>query len=261
MNQISLISVAESYSNTTATMSSREIAALTKREHSNIKISAERLAERGVIGTLATQEFSHNGNTYTEYLFGKRDSLVLVAQNCPEFTAALVDRWEALETGKAQPKMAQQAMHADPAARGILLAGMIADVMNLHGSARLGVVHNAMKLTAPEYLPIVPSYAVDSPSGSTDAAGSEATHSLTELLKRNGVAGTASQWNRRLEGAGILEQMTRPSSKGVAKYWSITKDGLPFGKNVTNPKNQLETQPHWYDGKFLELIERAGRSF
>lgn len=107
MNQISIISVAESYGNTTATMSSREIAALTKREHSNIKISAERLAERGVIGTLATQEFSHNGNTYTEYLFGKRDSLVLVAQNCPEFTAALVDRWEALETGKAQPKMAQ----------------------------------------------------------------------------------------------------------------------------------------------------------
>ena len=83
------------------TMSTREIAALLNRQHSNIKISAERLAEKGVIGTLAMQEFSHNGITYTEYLLSKRDSLVLVAQNCPEFTAAIVDRWQELEAGQA----------------------------------------------------------------------------------------------------------------------------------------------------------------
>lgn len=79
------------------TMSSREIAELVEKQHSNIKISAERLAEKGVIGTLASQEFTHNGNTYTEYLLNKRDSLILVAQNCPEFTARLVDRWQELE--------------------------------------------------------------------------------------------------------------------------------------------------------------------
>ena len=83
------------------TMSTREIAALLNRQHSNIKISAERLAEKGVIGTLAMQEFSHNGITYTEYLLSKRDSLVLVAQNCPEFTARIVDRWQELEAGQA----------------------------------------------------------------------------------------------------------------------------------------------------------------
>lgn len=83
------------------TMSTREIAGLLNRQHSNIKISAERLAEKGVIGTLAMQEFSHNGITYTEYLLSKRDSLVLVAQNCPEFTAAIVDRWQELEAGQA----------------------------------------------------------------------------------------------------------------------------------------------------------------
>ncbi len=43
------------------TMSSREIAKLLNKEHTNIKISAERLAEKGVISTLATQEFEHNG--------------------------------------------------------------------------------------------------------------------------------------------------------------------------------------------------------
>lgn len=79
------------------TMSTREIAELIEKQHSHIKVSAERLAEKGVIGTLAVREFTHNGNTYTEYLLNKRDSLILVAQNCPEFTARIVDRWQELE--------------------------------------------------------------------------------------------------------------------------------------------------------------------
>ena len=45
------------------TMSTREIADLIEKQYSNIKISAKRLASTGVIGTLATQEFVHNGNT------------------------------------------------------------------------------------------------------------------------------------------------------------------------------------------------------
>jgi phage regulator Rha-like protein len=85
-------------------MSSREIALLLEKPHSNIKISAERLAEKGIISTLAAQEFTHNGNVYTEYQLNKRDSLVLVAQNSPEFTARLVDRWQELESMQA-PKV------------------------------------------------------------------------------------------------------------------------------------------------------------
>lgn len=85
------------------TMSSREIAGLLEKQHGNIKISAERLADKGVIGTFAVQEFEHNGNIYTEYLFNKRDSLILVAQNCPEFTARIVDRWQELEAKQARP--------------------------------------------------------------------------------------------------------------------------------------------------------------
>jgi len=80
------------------TMASREIAELIDKAHTNIKISAERLSQRGVLGTLAAQEFEHNGNKYTEYLLTKRDSLILVAQNCPEFTARIVDRWQELES-------------------------------------------------------------------------------------------------------------------------------------------------------------------
>lgn len=84
------------------TMSTREIADLLGKTHSNIKVSAERLSERGIIGTLALHEFKHNGNSYTEYMLKKRDCLILVAQNCPEFTAAIVDRWQELEQTTAQ---------------------------------------------------------------------------------------------------------------------------------------------------------------
>jgi phage antirepressor YoqD-like protein len=79
------------------TMSSREIAMLLGKSHSNIKISAERLAEKGTIA-LQGSHFEHRGNTYNEWLLNKRDSLILVAQNCPEFTAAIVDRWQELES-------------------------------------------------------------------------------------------------------------------------------------------------------------------
>lgn len=98
--------------NSQLTMGTREIAQLLNKEHSNIKISAERLHSKGVISTLAVQGFEHNGNHYIEYLLSKRDSLILVAQNCPEFTAAVVDRWQELESKQtpAIPKTYAEAL-------------------------------------------------------------------------------------------------------------------------------------------------------
>ena len=86
-------------------MSTREIASLLQRQHSNIKISAERLAKNGTIA-MQGSKFEHNGNTYEEYLLQKRDCLILVAQNCPEFTAAIVDRWQLLEEAQ-KPQLPQ----------------------------------------------------------------------------------------------------------------------------------------------------------
>lgn len=88
------------------TMGTREIAEMLGKEHSNIKISAERLYSKGVLLTLAVQGFEHNGNNYTEYRLNKRDCLILVAQNSPEFTAAIVDRWQELES-QQKPKLPQ----------------------------------------------------------------------------------------------------------------------------------------------------------
>lgn len=93
--------------NSSLTMGTREIAELLDKRHDNIKVSAERLAASGVIGgSAALQETPYtndqNGQTYYEYRLCKRDCLILVAQNCPEFTAAIVDRWQVLENQTAQ---------------------------------------------------------------------------------------------------------------------------------------------------------------
>ena len=88
-------------SNQSLTMSSREISELVDSRHDNVRVAIERLAERGVIALPALQEKATGGRPSVEYLFegqkGKRDSLVVVAQLCPEFTAKIVDRWQELE--------------------------------------------------------------------------------------------------------------------------------------------------------------------
>lgn len=89
------------------TMSTREIAELLKKNHSDIKRSAKRLSDAGILTKpLAESNFEHRGNIYTEYLLEKRDCFVLVAQNSPEFTAAIVDRWQELESG-SKPQLPQ----------------------------------------------------------------------------------------------------------------------------------------------------------
>lgn len=83
-------------------MSSMEIANLVGSRHDNVKTSIERLVDRGVIEAPALQDLrTSSGQPSKEYIFageqGKRDSIVVVAQLSPEFTATLVDRWRELE--------------------------------------------------------------------------------------------------------------------------------------------------------------------
>lgn len=87
-------------------MTSLEIAALVESRHDSVKRTIDRLAEKRVIQLPPLEEvknfqsLSPNSKT-TAYRFvgeqGKRDSIVVVAQLSPEFTAKLVDRWQELE--------------------------------------------------------------------------------------------------------------------------------------------------------------------
>ena len=93
---------------TLATMSSREIADLVESRHDKVKQSIDRLADRGAIRVPPMGNYEYINNLGIkcigkEYLICKRDSYVIVAQLSPEFTARLVDRWQALETQVADP--------------------------------------------------------------------------------------------------------------------------------------------------------------
>ncbi|AVU78788.1 phage antirepressor protein [Pseudomonas rhizophila] len=88
-------------------MSSREIAELVDKRHDNVMRTIETLHERGTIGLPHFEEVPNSGPgplLLKQYSIGKRDSFVVVAQLSPEFTAALVDRWQELEGQVAQPR-------------------------------------------------------------------------------------------------------------------------------------------------------------
>ena len=91
-----------------ATMTSIEIAELVGKRPDNVKRTIEHLAERGVIPFPQIEEKPTAGRPASYYVFegeqGKRDSIVVVAQLSPEFTARLVDRWRELENARVQLK-------------------------------------------------------------------------------------------------------------------------------------------------------------
>lgn len=82
-------------------ITSNEISQMVESRHDKVKQSIERLAQRGVISLPPMGEKATAGRPVTFYIFsgdqGKRDSIIVVAQLSPEFTARLVDRWQQLE--------------------------------------------------------------------------------------------------------------------------------------------------------------------
>lgn len=103
------------FNNTPVTMTSLEIADLVDSRHDKVKQSIERLAatvdgkgnqKAPVIALPPMGEVSNTGfgpRTISVYHLCKRDSLIVVAQLCPEFTARIVDRWQELEAAQPTP--------------------------------------------------------------------------------------------------------------------------------------------------------------
>ena len=85
------------------TMSSLDISDLLGSRHDSVKRTIETLASKGVIEFPQSVEIKTATKPTVAFVFsgeqGKRDSIVVVAQLSPEFTAALVDRWQELERG------------------------------------------------------------------------------------------------------------------------------------------------------------------
>lgn len=95
------------------TMSSLEIAEMVGSRHDKVTQSIERLSKKNIIqlppvGEVEAKQSSSPNNKTKVYFFngeqGKRDSIIVVAQLSPDFTAKLVDRWQELESQARETK-------------------------------------------------------------------------------------------------------------------------------------------------------------
>ncbi|MBF0150056.1 MAG: antA/AntB antirepressor family protein [Magnetococcales bacterium] len=90
-----------------------------------------------------------------------------------------------------------------------------------------------------------------------DYTDEQITKSLSELLKEHGSSLSAVKVNTILIALGILEEKTRPGTKGdIKKFKSLTVAGQKYGKNLISPQNERETQPHYYVSTFPELLDQ-----
>lgn len=122
-------------------------------------------------------------------------------------------------------------------------AKVFIDLVNPPDSGKILLAHSVCKK---HNLPvdILPSYAEE-----------RVTFSMSFLLKKNEISISAQKVNRKLVEVGILEEKTRHGSHGDKKFFVITKAGEKYGKNLISPQNPRETQPHWYEDTFSELIK------
>lgn len=144
-------------------MNSREIADLVGKRHDNVKRSIGMLFEKGVISQPQFEDGDKSLNGVAEKIFvfkgekGKRDSIIVVAQLCPEFTARLVDRWAELEAQLSASAL-QLPDFTDPAAAAIAWAeqfranqSLEGDVSRLQNTCNRLADQFAIGLTPPQF--------------------------------------------------------------------------------------------------------------
>ncbi|EIZ3453635.1 KilA-N domain-containing protein [Escherichia coli] len=153
----------------------------------------------------------------------------------------------------APEKLSWQA--ADKMQAGVILLDFMRRELNLSNSSVLGA---CQKLQEAVGLPnLAPRYAIDAPADAHDGS-SRPTLSLSALLKQYGIRLTANQAYHQMAKLGIVEQRERYSRtaiNNIKKFWSLTAKGCMFGKNITSPANPRETQPHFFESRFPELLK------
>ena len=153
----------------------------------------------------------------------------------------------------ASEKLSGQA--ADKMQAGVILLDFMRRELNLSNSSVLGA---CQKLQEAVGLPnLAPRYAIDAPADAPDGS-SRPTLSLSALLKQYGIRLTANQAYHQMVKLGIVEQRERYSRtaiNNIKKFWSLTAKGCMFGKNITSPANPRETQPHFFESRFPELLK------
>lgn len=240
-------------SNEALTMSSLEIADLTGKSHNHvlrdIRNIESSLSGESKIGFV--ERFNNLGFKVKDsvYYLNKRDTFLLMSGYSVELRARIIDRWQELENSVRQNAVPN---YGNAQIGNVLaFAETASRMLNMSNSGKLGMLQKIEK----EYNipPILPHYAIDAPADAVDGS-SRVTKSLTALLEENNVGMNAREVYPILERKGIVERKYRKARCGEKRFWNVTAYGRLYAKNVTNPTNPRETQPHFYESRFNELI-------
>lgn len=189
------------------------------------------------------------GRVLTCYIFPKREACLMAMSYSYELQAKVFDRMTALEQLQNPVLSVEKEQQIKC---GLLILESATKLLNLSNSSRLGALQRLQEIAGVPAL--VPAYAIDAPIDAKDGS-SRPTAAITTLLKLHNCNMTAQVAFIILERLKIVERKTRPSSKyGERQFWSITAVGLLYGKNITSPKNPRETQPHFFESRFPELL-------
>lgn len=81
-------------------------------------------------------------------------------------------------------------------------------------------------------------------------------HSATYLLKKYGCNITASTFNICAHSAGLIKKMERKGKGNITKtWWALDESGKEFGEDLVSDKCPSQTQIHWYDDKFTQVLD------
>lgn len=193
-------------------MTSIEIAELVGSRHDNVKRAIERLAERGLIQLPPMEDCVRiNGlglkQSVRSYVFkgeqGKRDSIIVAAQLCPEVTARLVDRWQELEKQVRQPALPD---FTDPVAAARAWADEVEQKLLAQKEVdRLALENKELAPKAAVYNAI---------------AKNEQHRNATQVAKPLGM--TATQLNKKLEQVDVYDTRIRRGGR-MFKQWFVDK--------------------------------------
>ncbi len=195
------------------TMSSREIANLTGKRHDNVVVVIKSLiTDKILTPKVKESKFKSRGKEFACFDLDRRDSLVLVARLSPEFTAAVVDRWQELES-KEQFQVPQT----------------LPEALQLAADLALKIEQDKPKIEVYELL--------------ADRKGDVST---TILAKQLGT--TAIKLNRWLRDKGIKWQQADLPKAGYQDCFNVisdVKNGHEFTQCLVTPHGQIKISEKW----------------
>ncbi len=221
-------------------MTSLQIAEVTGKEHKNVMRDIRNILEQGVSQLnfeLSSYKQPQPNGGYKDvpcFKLTKKGCLILASGYDALLREKIINRWEELELRE------QNAPSLDDFDKKLKTASWLASYLNLSDASKLLI---AQAIAKPFGLPL-PEY----------VSSKGVHHSASELLKKHSVGMSVVKFNEKLMEKGYLVEATRKGTSKLHKFKVISGKGLEYGENVVSPKNQNDTQPHWYDEKFEELV-------